>query len=719
MRNHVTPEKLQYILQYTDKGVLQNVDVTPDFANWKSFETDIVRDDLTAAYILIQDGGISFTGEAYSIVKSIYETQGVMAEAKLVVNMRKDTFPNLWTYEQKVVLDLNFSKYTRDNTEITLTANENGLKSMIKSNGSQKYDIDVTMLSPENLIYDGLEIAETITWFPEIIGDVKPVIQTLQSDTGYRQTVLFYPGFEIETQDVNPNYVNGLLQINQVLQRSTSTGLQIWDGSTWQATTANPCILTSSLGQIFNVSISATLKANFGLPVENLSIFLIQYSDDSNVFVDNGPFAPYDSKAFKICDIPNSGTADISAVLNGNISVTTDDILCNLAICVQFDRVTGVNGESIVLNQFEFESGGIFQIEWTALPKNSVDIPIVREQKLGQALIDQMTETNGTYTVDIDPHAETIRLAAGESIRNFQYQYFHTSFNDFCAYLKSCWGYSYEVVGNIVHFAHVDSFFTQDEAIYIPEISNYKFSINESYLYTGVKIGIEAIQYQSINGTDEFRFLEQWSTGVNNVVNVLDLTCPYRTDAYGFQLLSEKQQIKNSTDDQSDNSIFVVHVSKSGSNYILNRSAVISGVTSTSTMFNACFSPRQCLIRNASLLGISGKTLKFTSTAGNADIIINGVSEKADIVVEKSLFTADVLDFDIGYISDLPIKQNGLVKCLCFGEVYAGYIKKIAHFWGQDQKTSWTMFIYGKERDKSRDNDYDKRDYSPLDYNAK
>jgi len=196
----------------------------------------------------------------------------------------------------------------------------------------------------------------------------------------------------------------------------------------------------------------------------------------------------------------------------------------------------------------------------------------------------------------------------------------------------------------------------------------------------------------------------------------LDLTSPYRTDSYGFQLLADKQYVTNTTDDQSDNSIFVVHVQLDGANYKLNRVAPITGVKSPETMFNAVLSPRQCLIRNASLLGISCKTLKFTSTLGNADITINGISEKADIAIDSSLFTADVLECDIGDIIDLPSNKNGLVSCSLNGKVYNGFIKKLSHFWGENQKTGAQFFIYSIERDTSRDIDYDSRDYNSEDY---
>ena len=709
MRNHVTPPKIKYVLQYTDNSVSQSVDVTADFANWKSFSTDIVRDGISGAFIQLQDGGISFTGESYEIVQEINDTQGLKAHAKLVVSVRKDTFPDLWSYEQKVVLDLNFATYTRTNTTIELEANENGLKEMIKSNASQKYDIPVETLTPDTLDFDGLEIKETLTWTTgEIIG--YPTLNSaLQNYSGP-----LYLSIYASDQDVNANYNNPFTQGSQVLAKPFPlTGglydIREWNGSDWYSYNNNEYkhyLIQSKFAKQFTFSLKATLNVNFGYPLNIAYLYLVCANTQERT-------------SLRTFGGGNNVDYHINIDVTKTILNDVDGLNYYLELDYQHHVDAGILTAHLTLNKFEFESGGSIQIEWLAMPKANISIPIVSERKLVQALVDNLTETSGVYTALVDEHDENIRIAAGESIRNFEKQYLHTSFSDFSTYMKSCWGYEYDIDGNTIRFSLRDKFFSSEPALVIPEINNFKFSKNQDYMYTGVKIGIALIQYQSINGVDEFRFLEEWSTGVKNVINVLDLTSPYRTDAYGFQLLSDKQYKKNSTDDQSDNGIFVVHVIPDNGKFILDRNAVITGVASTDTMFNAIFSPRKCLERNASLLGMSTSVLKFTSGLGNADISINGVSEKADIIVGSSLFTPDILECDIGEIVDLPTEKNGLVSCSLNGKVYNGFIKKLSHYWGADQKTSATFFIKSITRDSSRDIDYDPRDYDSRDFKTR
>jgi hypothetical protein len=702
MKNHITPEKVQYVLQYIDnESVIQNTDVTEDFAEWNSFATDIVRDDLTGAFIQIQDGGISFTRDSLDIVKSLFERDSFRAQAKLIVSVRKDTFPNLWTYEQKAVLDLNFATYVEDRSSITLTANENGLKALIKSGASQKYDIPVSELAPDTLVYDGLAIKETLTWF---IGPLSGTPITINGQESINNTWtgrnLFCPSLYSSGQDINSNYNNYITQLDQPLSENNS-GWKQWDDVEWVSGNT-PALFTVSQSLEFNFTIKGVLNIKSVVPWSNMEFQLVGNKNNEKI---------------KICDVVNANsTATFSASL-GN-TVTIPETNESDSYYLRFAMKTP-NSEFPALIVFEFQTGGYIQVDWIALPKSSISMSVISEQKLCQKLIDYITSTTGIYTAVVDDHDETMRIATGESIRSFPTQYVHTSLSDFASYMKSAWGYEYDIDGNTIRFAHRDNFFQPVKSLAIPEINNWKFSVNETYIYTGVKIGISLVQYLSINGTDEFRFVEEWSTGVQNVINVLDLTSPYRTDSYGFQLLADKQYVTNTTDDQSDNSIFVVHVQRDGDNYKLNRVAMMTGVNSPETMFNAVLSPRQCLIRNASLLGISCKTLKFTSTLGNADITINGVSEKADITIDNSLFMANVLDCDIGDIVDLPTNKNGLVSCTLNGRVYNGFIKKLSHFWGENQKTGCQLFIYSIERDTSRDIDYDLNDYDSNDYKTR
>jgi hypothetical protein len=826
---HITPPQVQYLLQYTNSNnVLQVVDITKSFSGWTDFETDIVRDDITGAYIQVQENGIEFSGDSYNLIRNIYETQGFTASAQLLVNLRNDTFPNLWQYTNKIVLDLNFSEYVRERSVITLSANEDGLKEMVASNGGQKYDIPLGAMLKDTLIYDGLAIKETLSWFNGAVAGNTPswfIATTIPEDAdGQTCSFGFCPALGIEDQDVDANYNNYFTQYNQlftIYSAGNNPSWQKWNGTGWDQTTI-PILMTSSSLQKFNLSINGNLTIQIGggqyANLKSLgsgTIYLI-HDDTPNNYL--GP------NSIKVCDLPaqvNTGgavTFNINATVSGTASANS-----NWYLYFQFEGVFASSAQVYAsCLEFQFADNGFIAVEWVASPTNSISMAVVSEQNLLQALVNRMTNSIGAYLITytyldagvtkavtsaismaaytaqtqitygnrpylnsgtatptltvtnpnsstsvietlnsgvyscsssglvidsqsgvvnlasslpgsyiiiytfpitlteaddsnttttyydyttatitiqtdlstyiayssspfsnsgnatptivgvqggtfmasaaimgitsgtfgtiptgitinpnsgiinlaatslyqyvalVDDHDETIRIAAGEAIRNFPTQFLHTSFTDFASYLKSCWGYEYEIVDNVIHFGLRDSFFVPSNAITLSKVNNLKWSVNKSYIYTGVKIGISLVNYSSINGTDEFRFTEEWSTGVQNVVNTLELISPFRTDAFGFQLLSEKQYDADTSNDISDSNIFAVHVSaNSDGTYSVDRSNTITGVLSPSSMFNVIFSPRLCLIRNASLLGVSCSKLHFTSTEGFAGVILS------------------------------------------------------------------------------------------------
>ena len=134
-----------------------------------------------------------------------------------------------------------------------------------------------------------------------------------------------------------------------------------------------------------------------------------------------------------------------------------------------------------------------------------------------------------------------------------------------------------------------------------------------------------------------------------------------------------------------------------GTKLIPNRSIPITGVISPTTMFNVIFSPRQCLLRNSSYLGVSSNLYKFASSEGLSNIAINSVYENSDVTINNKLFLPDLIEFKVGKISALPSEKDGYVEFVYNGITYQGYIKELNHFIGKDQETTWTLFCKQKE----------------------
>ena len=132
-----------------------------------------------------------------------------------------------------------------------------------------------------------------------------------------------------------------------------------------------------------------------------------------------------------------------------------------------------------------------------------------------------------------------------------------------------------------VTFVHRDTLFQDTEIKDLQDsTSDLEYNVNAGLVYSGVKVGYDKQDYDSVNGRDEFRFTNEYTTGITLTDNVLELVSPYRADAYGMEFLAEKRG-EDTTDSDSDNDIFFVGASLDGEKYKLVRDGyIISGVIS-------------------------------------------------------------------------------------------------------------------------------------------
>ena len=96
--------------------------------------------------------------------------------------------------------------------------------------------------------------------------------------------------------------------------------------------------------------------------------------------------------------------------------------------------------------------------------------------------------------------------------------------------------------------------------------------------------------YDTANGKDEFRFTNEYTTGVTITDNSLEMISPYRADAYGIEFLADKIG-EDTTDNESDTDLFMVGVKSdsSGLKYILNRDYLMGAFSALTQCSMPCF----------------------------------------------------------------------------------------------------------------------------------
>ena len=253
-----------------------------------------------------------------------------------------------------------------------------------------------------------------------------------------------------------------------------------------------------------------------------------------------------------------------------------------------------------------------------------------------------------------------------------------------------------EDVSQSVNFIHRSELFGSNingERI-IENVQDLKYSLETSLIYSAVEIGYDKKDYQETNGRDEFNFSNTYTTGCTVSDKTLKLISKYRADSYGIEYAA-KDSGKDSTDTTSDNDVFFILCSASEDNRGIvypDRSNKILGVLSD-TVFNSAFSPMACVRANAGYIGLQtkGMELRFTSSTGNSDVIINGEPLSGNIILENDLATCGVIEFET---DDLSVPQdNELIEVVDNGIKYRGFLKEVDFRFAKEEGVRYKLIV--------------------------
>lgn len=293
---------------------------------------------------------------------------------------------------------------------------------------------------------------------------------------------------------------------------------------------------------------------------------------------------------------------------------------------------------------------------------------------------------------------ERTYIMAAESARGLPKAKIYTSYKKFCGWMEAEFGYVPVISGNEVTFTHRDNLFANTVVNELGmEINDYELAVNDSLIYSSVKVGYDKQDYDSVNGRDEFRFTNEFSTGLKLTDNTLSLISPYRADAYGIEFLVQKRG-EDTTDNDSDNDVFFVECDNSvpvDQPLLLYRpysADQLSGLLSPDTMFNLNYSPRFMLEANKEYIGACTGMLKFASSNGNSDVSIDGVRETDDLLIPERLFTVGEVNIKTSDI-DVPSDLTGLVRFTNQGEAITGYIKNLSLNIAKEKGSTYTLIV--------------------------
>ena len=642
-------------------------EATDDLKNWDDFELAYKRSNYDGV-IRSFSTKFEFVNRSYELLKEEFAKNYLSSKAGIAFYKRN----NSWNWDKIFHCTLDFGTYSEDGMVVSINAVDDNLSAIIKAKRNILYEYPVADLYTRSLNYDGLKFQYEAKY---VLGG-----NTYESD--------------------GVQYVN----ITKVFGGTYAYTIPIYKLSNSELPSLDSPIIFSD-AQFTESSLEEGVPFAEALADVHIDF---NFTTDYYVHIYEGIVKNIKLRIFKkdsggaIEDVWSHYSDGFYKYINEIIPI---DLIKGQKVYFMMELTFGApisegsftkNVVDVVFPNFSLGISFMSRI-------NTVNIDVISPITVLGKLLDSMTDSTETYSGlidDYDPRMSMDRLStsyimAAESARGLPNAKLYTSYKKFCDWMEAEFGYVPVINENTVTFMHRDKLFTSTVVKDLgTEINDYEFSVNDSLIYSSVKVGYDKEDYDSVNGRDEFRFTNEFSTGLNLRDNTLSLISPYRADAYGIEFLVQKRG-EDTTDNDSDNDVFFVSCDQDGVNLKLYRAytpSQLSGLLSPETMFNFQYSPRFMLEANKKYIGSCTGMLKFTSSDGNSDVAINGVKETDDFPTSGRLFTVSEVEVKTSDMST-PNDLTGLVSFSNKGEIITGYIKQMSLNVAKEKAATYTLIV--------------------------
>jgi hypothetical protein len=639
-------------------------DVSNSLNDWRELEVILSRKDTSGVYREVSFP-FKFVLEAYDIVKSIFDEYIHRSKADMYVYQRN----NDWTYGEPYIFNLDFTTYQQSDTVIEINSRRSDLYEFLKSKESINYEIPVS------------EVKESLQWNNERIMVDNSLTMLISSDVP-EESLPYNKNIHKKTIGIADQNSEILIK-NKLEEQDVGENIDA-DTDKWFLRPYNKNQIYVKIEYTINAKVRVRGLDPNGSNTLELGIF--KSTEDNETMISG--YSNTANSSYNHLDI-NNQTKTINLLLSSNDSLY---FLLKLK--------EGLTATDVWM---EHEINGTIKISYLASGE-SINIDTISPKILLQNLVNKITETSTGYTSDIESFNTNLNdltmILAAESIRGFENAKLYTSYKNFKEWMFTQ-GYEPYIDGNNLTFKKRNTVFNKNIiAIELQEkeCADLRVSINDDYIYSGVKIGYKKKDYEDTNGRFEFNGLHEYSTDLKGKDNILEIISPFRADCYGIEFLCIERG-KDTTDDKSDKDIFLVNVKKNAANYttiFVNISANDIPAEILATIFNAKLNPFNLLKLNGGLIGVSANSLKFTASDANSEVVIESEAINSDLVIPDDVKLFSPVEYDIasGDVQNLPSGENinGIVRFHYKGEVKEGFIKEISKNYSWETETQWTLF---------------------------
>lgn len=580
-----------------------------------------------------------FVGEAYSLLLNEYLSKYLASSAGIAVY----TITNTHTYEELFSCMLDFASLSYDGRVINMNSIDDSIANIIKASKGTQYEYAVSEIKETyQLYYDRLPYVGNVTHY---LGG-----RTLENGNQYVSPVSGGDHFM-----TLPMYVGS----SEIVSGSGIEVRDVGAGSNLES-----CLISSSK----SMSVKVSIKGVFWWSGSSLAAG-VQLKTKSGTLL----------KEWK-------GGWD-----GDSISLSWES-----------DVALSAGDGIVLLGYYESKFAELYftKLDVTmTFPSKGLPISIdtIKPITILNRLLKSMNEGKdgilGEIASGVDSRLDDSLILAAESIRGIPEAKLYTSYTKFVNWMEAEFGFVQVIKGNTVLFVHRDDLFSNNNAKDLgSDFSDFEYKVEESRMYSRVKVGYDKQDYENTNGRDEFRFTTEYSTGITITDNVYELISPYRADAYGIEFLVQKRG-KDTTDDESDNDVFFVGANLTGKEYMLIRTGWdVSGVLDPKTMFNSMYWQGAMLKANAGYIGMFTKILRYSSSEGNSDVSVNGVGMKDDFNIKGGIITCGDVSFTT-FDDDIPQTDDETIKIQKDGLVYEGYIKEVSSVIERNDGVKYDLFV--------------------------
>lgn len=597
-----------------------------------------------------------FVGEAYDLLLNEYLSKYLGSSAGIAVY----TITNSHTYEELFSCKLDFGSLTYNCNTISINSIDDSVANIIKANKGTQYEYPVKDIKDTyQLYYDRINMSSLVNYVlgggntnsdGSISYDFKVTLATAEKQ---------YPS--IDTYD-NEIYYN--------------PGLEFVSDESYESPTAGHI---QRYGAVKNIS-------DHVIPISlNVDLELSLGSNCSNV------------KYMFFCIESDVEISEKITPGNRANFIFSKDIELKPSQALRFEFFIAP------IDYYGSPATGTYTVKVNELSVKFSSrakpfyVDIVRPVTLLNALLKSMNDGRdnivGVIESSGDERLEKCVIVAAESVRGIIDAKLYSSYTKFVAWMEAVFGYIPKIQGNTVKLVHRDTLFRQDNIKDIAgNFTDFQYKIDNSRIYSRVRVGYDKQDYESINGRDEFMFMVEYTTGIDITDNVYELISPYRADSYGFEFLAQKRG-SGTTDSDSDNDVFFVGATFISDEYRLIRQGwKFGGVLNPDTLFNAMYWQPAMLQANTKYIGMFADKLQYASSEGNSDVIVNDVKLIDDFILDDHLVTCGDISFTT-FDEDVPQKDDETIRILKNGFIYEGYIKEVSSVVERNNGVKYELFV--------------------------